>query len=437
LLGGKFLRTVVVPALLVSSSALILVSHSRTSGASTAAAASNHGTSRLGVGVEGSSRKDYVGDAACKACHQGVESTYEHTAHHLTSRLPNKGSLVGKFAPGSNTMPTLDPNLHFVMSSGKGGYFETAVFGKPPDEVKQTERIDLVVGSGERGETYLYWKGDRLFELPVTFWTPLNEWTNSPGYRDGTADFDRPVVPRCLECHATYFSAIPSEAPANRYHKAGSVLGISCERCHGPGREHVELEKAAAQHAQKTPGSADAGSGEHRSDAQNGAQDLKIVNPEKLSRDRQIDVCAECHAGLGEDRAPAFSFVPGQVLSEYLEVQPLEPNAKVDVHGNQVALLERSRCFRSSTKITCNFCHDVHTRERSAASYSDRCLTCHKVESCGLYPKLGQELAKNCIDCHMPVQDSNLIVSNVGGKEIKMRIRNHWIKVYADAAGQQ
>ena len=317
------------------------------------------------------------------------------------------------------------------MSAGKGGYFETAVFGKPPDEVKQTERIDLVVGSGERGETYLYWKGDRLFQLPVSFWAPLEEWANSPGYRDGTADFDRPVVPRCLECHATYFSAIPSEAPANRYHKAGSVLGISCERCHGPGRGHVEFEKSATQRASKAP-AASVGSGEDKSDAQN----LEIVNPQKLSRDRQIDVCAECHAGLGEDRAPAFSFVPGQVLSEYLEVQPLEPNAKVDVHGNQVALLERSRCFQSSTKITCNFCHDVHAPERSAASYSDRCLTCHKVESCGVYPKLGQEIAKNCIDCHMPVQDSNLIVSNVGGKQIKMRIRNHWIKVYADSAGQ-
>ncbi len=248
--GGKFLRRLGLPALLLSSSALVLASQSATL-RSAALETSNHGVSGVGVEGEEASRKDYVGGASCQACHQGIEGTYEHTAHHLTSQLPSKTSIAGKFTAGSNTLRTLDPNLHFVMTAVNGGYFETAVFGQPPDELKQTERIDLVVGSGERGQTFLYWKGDRLFQLPVSFWTPLEEWANSPGYRDGTADFDRPVVPRCLECHATYFSAIPSEAPANRYHRAGSVLGISCERCHGPGRQHVEFEKSGTQYAPK------------------------------------------------------------------------------------------------------------------------------------------------------------------------------------------
>ena len=48
---------------------------------------------------------------------------------------------------------------------------------------------------------------------------------------------------------------------------------------------------------------------------------------------------------------------------------------------------------------------------------------------------LGADIAKNCVDCHMQVQDSDVIVSNVAGKQVKMRIRNHWIKVYAAPAG--
>ena len=43
----------------------------------------------------------------------------------------------------------------------------------------------------------------------------------------------------------------------------------------------------------------------------------------------------------------------------------------------------------------------------------------------------GARIRDNCIDCHMPVQESNLIISNVNGKQIKARMRNHWIKVYA------
>jgi Cytochrome c554 and c-prime len=365
------------------------------------------------------SRKDYVGDGACKACHQGIAESYERTAHHFTSQMPASSVLEGEFTQGPNTLRTLDPNLHFVMSAARGSYYETAVFGTPPDEVKQTERIDLVVGSGKRGQTYLYWKGDRLFELPVTYWTPLKGWVNSPGYREGTADFDRAVVPRCLECHATYFQEEPGSAVENRYMKSSGVLGISCEKCHGPGRQHVELER-------RGKGSAAA--------ASNG--DLEIVNPPKLTRDRQIDVCAECHGGPGDQKAPAFSFVPGERLADYLIVQP-DPEAKVDVHGNQAALLERSKCYQSSTKLTCNYCHDVHAPEREAASYSDRCLTCHKVENCGEFAKRGAEIAKNCVDCHMPVQDSNVIVSSVDGKEVKMRVRSHWIKVYAPVSATQ
>ena len=333
--------------------------------------------------------------------------------------------MAGKFTAGFNTLRTFDPNLRFTMTAVRGSYYETAIFWQPPDEQKQTERIDIVVGSGQRGQTYLYWKGDRLFQLPVSYWTPLREWVNSPGYTDGTADFNRPVVPRCLECHAAYFTSIPSAPSENRYEKSSAVLGISCERCHGPGRQHVELERAKAGHADVPEQSAN-----KKRPSKGDEEDSQIVNPRRLSRARQIDICAQCHGGLGEERAPAFSFVPGQPLSDYLELQQPDPGAKVDVHGNQVALLERSRCYLSSAKLTCNFCHDVHAPERDAAAYSDRCLSCHNPERCGEYPKLGPDIVKNCVDCHMPVQDSNLIVAKAAGKQAKMPIRNHWIKIY-------
>ena len=75
----------------------------------------------------------------------------------------------------------------------------------------------MVIGCGEKGQTYLYWKGDRLFELPVSYWASLG-WVNSPGYRDGYSDFDRLTIPRCLECHATYFES--RQPPINRYSPA-------------------------------------------------------------------------------------------------------------------------------------------------------------------------------------------------------------------------
>jgi mono/diheme cytochrome c family protein len=73
----------------------------------------------------------------------------------------------------------------------------------------------------------------------------------------------------------------------------------------------------------------------------------------------------------------------------------------------------------------------VHAPERAAASYSAKCLQCHKDRECGEFAKLGAKIRENCIDCHMPLQDSDLIVADLKGKQIKARIRNHWVKVYA------
>lgn len=354
-------------------------------------------------------RRDFLGDAACQECHQEIGNTYAHTTHHLTSQLPNKDSILGKFTDRENILKTADPDLYFRMDARESGFYETAVFWQPPDQETRTERIDIVTGSGHKGQTYLYWKGDQLFQLPVSYWTDLKRWINSPGYTEGIANFDRPIFPQCLECHATYFQTIPSEKTENDYKKTGFVLGISCERCHGPGRAHAEYERSKPTNVSL---------GTH-----------SIVNPASLPRDRQIEVCAQCHGGIGQPIAPAFSYVPGQQLDKYVILPHPDADARVDVHGNQVALMQRSLCYQNS-QMTCTTCHDVHAPERAAASYSEKCFQCHQDRDCGEFVKMGAKIRDNCIDCHMPLQDSNLIVSDLNGEQVKARIRNHWIKVY-------
>ena len=87
--------------------------------------------------------------------------------------------------------------------------------------------MDVVVGSGRKEQTYLYWKGDRLFQLPVSCWTDLATWINSPGYRDGEANFEKHVIPDCLGCHLSYAAALGSPVSSNQYIPDSMVLGIS------------------------------------------------------------------------------------------------------------------------------------------------------------------------------------------------------------------
>jgi hypothetical protein len=360
-------------------------------------------------------RNTYAGDAACLSCHRDQSDPYQHTSHHLTSQPANKDSILGSFHDGSNLLVIADPatagdnpGLYFKMEARNNGYYQTAVAGWPGHLQQRSERMDIVIGSGVRGQSYLYWHGEQLFELPVSYWSDGGRWINSPGYKDGTMNFTRAVTPRCLECHATYIEPLSLDPLTNRYDQKSLVVGIACERCHGPGADHVALERTKAS----TAGEA-------------------ILNPAKFSRDRQVDLCALCHNGIRrEEFAPAFSFAPGKPLDNYLQPNAGEIAAHPDVHGNQVGLLQKSRCYLSSPKMSCSTCHNVHQPERPAAAYSDRCLSCHQVESCGMSKTMGHKIADNCIDCHMPVEPTNAIASETAGEVIRPKMRNHWIKVY-------
>jgi hypothetical protein len=342
-------------------------------------------------------RDGYVGDDTCRSCHAAQVDSFHQTAHYLTSSAPDQHSILGKFTPGDNLLKTGNPNLSFRMDAKDGGFFQTAV----APTSSRTERFAVVVGSGDKGQTYLFWDGDQLFQLPVSYWTDLG-WVNSPGYRDGFADFERPIIPRCLECHSTYFEALPP--PSNRYNTVGFTLGMQCEKCHGPGREHVKREQLKP------------------------VPDTAILNPAHFSRDRQMDLCAWCHAGHGQPLLPTFTYLPGNPLDKYLNLPKPDPGAPLDVHGNQVEMLKQSRCFLASS-MTCLTCHNVHVAQHNLAEFSQRCLACHKPDSV-TFSKPGHPVSNNCIDCHMPKQETNLIVFDFAGKKVKPLVRNHWIKIY-------
>jgi hypothetical protein len=366
-------------------------------------------------------RKEYVGDEKCAHCHQEIFDSYEKTAHHLTSQVANKNSIVGTFSPSTNIMHTSRPDLGFRMDLKGDQFFQTAIWGTPPNERTHTQRFDLVVGSGRNGQTYLFWDESQLFQLPVGYSTVLRRWINSPGYVDGTASFGRGIIPRCLECHAAYFESQFPDPDSNFYNTKNFVLGISCERCHGPGRGHVQSHEEQTQSSKS--GAA--------------MQEMPIVNPAKLSRQLQAEVCAQCHAGPGyRELRPAFSYVPGKPLEDYIDLGSDDATKDIDVHGKQVKLLMKSRCFQASKNMTCSTCHDVHRVQRDLAAFSQRCLTCHDGENMVRHASLTADSTNNCVDCHMPTLETKVVELDVNGKKVRPRLRTHWIRIYSESERQ-
>ena len=353
----------------------------------------------------------YTGDAACAKCHRKESEFYPLTLHARDSSLGTAKHIIGSFGTGQNVLHTSNPNLVVNMISAPDGFYQSAINLADPRH-RLTERFDIVIGSGRHGQTYLYWDGDQLYELPASYWTWNHEWVISPGFPAGEVHFDRAVVPRCLECHASYFTWL--NPPVNRFAKDSLVLGINCERCHGTGALHVARERSA------TPQIADS----HQS---------AIVNPARLTRDRQLDLCSLCHAGAVKPIRAPLTFVAGDNVHDYLAIEPASPGAPVDVHGNQVGALEQSKCFASSS-MTCSTCHNVHQKQENADSFSRHCMTCHEIQACGRYRALGQSIRTKCVECHMPLQESAKITSDSGGRMLHATLRAHQIGIYPDAA---
>ena len=358
--------------------------------------------------------QQFAGSQKCAGCHKNIYDSHLHTAHFNTSHPALEKYIKGSFQKGGN-LYSYNPALTVAMEKRDSGLYQVVYF---KGVEKMALPFDLVIGSGAKGQSFAYWKGTGLFQLPVTYFTAADQWANSPGFPNKVM-MDRPITSRCLECHATFAEKTGEDARAReQFDRSRILMGVDCEKCHGPAARHVDYQM---QNPHEKSGKF-------------------IVNPSKLSRQQNLDLCAVCHTGNIKRIQPPFSFVAGDTLSNYFIVDSLSAaNAQAqnfDVHGNQYGLLRASKCFRLSATMTCNTCHSPHQNERGkVALFSQRCMSCHNKEHqnfCTINPALVKKMEKNCIDCHMPAQPSRAIALFLPDKDIPVasRIRSHFITVY-------
>jgi hypothetical protein len=361
----------------------------------------------------------YAGSSTCIQCHKDVHDNYLHTAHFSTTRLADIHNIGGSFKAGSNEY-FFNKDTKVVMEKRGNELYQVAYYkGK---EVKSA-RFDITFGS-VKAESYLSWQGNEVYQLPMSYFYSLNSWTNSPGYDSTAADFGRMIGKRCFECHSSYIKELPPQEQSmlttEQFDKNSLILGIDCERCHGPATNHVNYHLAYPEEKKAK----------------------YIATYASLTRAQKLDMCAVCHSGnKSQIIRPIFAFKPGDNLADYKETELYQhtvDSTKLDVHGNQNQLLASSKCFLMS-KMDCATCHDAHVNERqNLALYSQRCMNCHKTANhnfCPMAASIGGIIKSNCIDCHMPAQSSNIIAIETAGKgrAVPYMVRTHHITVYTDA----
>ena len=362
-------------------------------------------------------RAGYVQAAICGECHLSQYESCQFTAHFRSSAQVEP-EMVRKQLDGiKSTLPTRDSTLSFEISAETGQIQQAAVIQHAGQRFVHRRPMDLVIGSGNHGQTFLYWEGNSyLYQLPVSFFSEGRRWVNSPGiYRDGTADFAREIKARCLECHVTYF--VQAEDAPNRYDRDKFILGVTCVRCHGSGWAHVQFHR---QHPDEMTAE-------------------YIVNPGSLSRERLNEVCAQCHSGVGRAVQPALSYQPGEPLEEALQLDLDADNPENDdPHAaNQLARLMKSQCFQKSNGLSCITCHNPHIQERGELeTFSARCLSCHQRDGCGLASEWGGQLTGRCVQCHMPSRRDQVGALQTETGALQPLLRDHFIGHWPDATQQ-
>jgi hypothetical protein len=352
-----------------------------------------------------------VGSVKCRQCHEEIYNDYLATAHKNTSSPANSKNVKGSFEEGKNSFVF---NFYdgVVMQDLDSGLYQVNFMNRKFDKAY---RFDIVVGSATRGQSYLYWNDDRLFQLPISYFTNTDSWSNSPGYADDAAYFGRAIGSQCVGCHASHAEVIPdNKSRFERFDKDNIIYGVNCERCHGPGGNHVELFS-------KNPNYIGAN---------------LIVNAKNLSQRQQLDACGVCHSSITKDLKNALYFKTGDTLYRHASIVN-DTSMSLDVHGNQYGLLQQSMCFVKSAKMTCSTCHDPHKQERSDFNvYSQRCMNCHtekNTDFSNMVAGVSKEVVmQNCIDCHMPNKESKMlnVKLSMDSKNKPAVIRTHLVGIY-------
>jgi len=355
----------------------------------------------------------YIGTSACLDCHADIGKSFTHTAHFHSSAIAADSTILGPLAAGKNSFH-FNQAVYLQVEQRKDSFFQVEYLNGVE---RKARRFDISIGSGKRGQSFAYkWK-DTLFQLPLTYFTAYQEWTNSPGYPNRVM-FGRPITSRCLECHTTFAEVLSSfPARVDEINSDHIIYGIGCERCHGPGAEHAAFmkEKSAA------------------------VQPVSYGSVSNFTRQQKLDMCILCHGGRLKQTQPAFSFQPGDSLSEFFNLDSnFSPVRDIDVHGNQYPLMAASKCFRQ-TDMTCLSCHDPHNDQRKQVSFFvKKCKTCHQeIHSSGSGTKMPASLVDSrCIDCHMPEQRSFAIsvLRQYESVPTPAMMRTHYISTYPEVA---
>jgi len=378
------------------------------------------------------SGEPYVGSETCQTCHTEQHESWHRSYHRSMTMLATPENVLAPFdaeleIDGQAYRLYRDGDLFWVESDDPE--WERGVFQAGGDvrEANKPERSksQVVMTTGSH-HFQAYWirseYGRELWQFPLRYDLTEKTWVHRKDVFLGPPEW-RPGMhfkvwnDNCIFCHAT--GGRPGFDSSSNYMENTTVteLGIACESCHGPGREHAEKQNALT---------VDGGSGDGLSKS-----DDFIVNPMKLDHEVSSEICGSCHSNFLHDDPNVMvngpQFLPGRRLTEFgrFFTPPLEKETDIVSRfwsdgvsrstGREFMGVKSSPCYKRG-EMSCLSCHSMHSSEPDDQlavnmETNEACLQCHEDLRTDLQAHTHHAPDSSgslCYNCHMPYTNYGL-----------------------------
>jgi predicted CXXCH cytochrome family protein len=343
----------------------------------------------------------FVGAEACAACHARETDAWRGSQHARAMQAATADTVLGDF--DDRTFEHAGVRSTFSRRDGRFFVRTEGPDGKPAEyEVKYTfgvaplQQYLLELPGGRLQALTVAWdaRERRWFHLYPKEKTPAGDELHWTG-RQHNWNF------MCADCHSTDVRK-DYDAQANAFATKWAEISVGCESCHGPGSNHVAW--AARKDADPRKGLAAA------LDERRGVRwtiDAKTGTAERSrprDTDREIEVCAQCHARRAQIAEAYHAGKP--FLDHYrpaLLTPPLyHPDGQQRDEVYTWGSFLQSRMHRRG--VTCSDCHDPHSQQLRAPGNAV-CGQCHaaaKYDAAAHHFHRPGTQAGECASCHMP-----------------------------------
>ncbi len=348
----------------------------------------------------------FVGSERCASCHAAEFDLWRGSQHALAMQHASASTILGDFDDAQFSYG--DVTTSFFRRDGR---FWIRTDG--PDGTLQEFEVRYAFGVAPLQQYLVELAGGRLQAVSVA-------WDSRPREAGGQRWFhlypDERIDHRdelhwtrraqnwnfmCADCHSTDIRK-GYDPGADAFTTAYAEVSVGCEACHGPGSAHVYwADEKGDDPAMGLTVALDERRGvAWLPDPQTGKPRRSVA----LGSDRELDVCAQCHArraqiaeGYRAGRPFMDHYLPSLLTPELYHPDGQQKD-EVFIWGSWL----QSRMHQAG--VTCSDCHDPHT-QRLRAPDNAVCAQCHAPstyddESHHRHP--AGSTGAQCAECHMP-----------------------------------